>query len=224
MRSRSWLEYGAWLIGFVLLVTYAFIRTRSEQASEAAIERFRTTQEVSAPASSHREVSTIDQSLWSARRIAAFDATRGQHGSPQGILRIPAVNLEVPVFEGTSETNLNSGAGRIEGTAALGTRGNVGIAAHRDGFFRNLKDVAAGQWLYLDTAAQTFRYRVVDTRVVSPADVSVLAQTPDWTLTLVTCYPFYFVGSAPQRFIVRAKLQSEQTSSEHLAQSEHPVQ
>jgi sortase A len=124
------------------------------------------------------------------------------------VLRIPNLKLAVPVYEGTNELNLNRGAGRIEGTAAIGASGNLGLAAHRDGFFRPLKDIHVGDPLYLDTIDRTLIYRVSSIRIVTPGDVDVLAPTDKPSVTLVTCYPFYFVGSAPKRFIVQAQLES----------------
>jgi LPXTG-site transpeptidase (sortase) family protein len=103
------------------------------------------------------------------------------------------------------DVNLNRGAGRIEGTARIGEAGNVGIAAHRDGFFRALKDVRVGDTLLLERVTATRTYRVVSTTLVDPSEVSVLAPTTTESVTLVTCYPFYYVGSAPRRFIVRAQ-------------------
>jgi sortase A len=94
--------------------------------------------------------------------------------------------------------------GHIEDTAPPGTDGNTGIAGHRDGFFRVLKDITEGDTIELQTLAGRETYRVERTWIVEPEDVSVLDPTPSRSLTLVTCYPFYFVGSAPQRFIVRA--------------------
>ena len=115
------------------------------------------------------------------------------------------MKLVVPVFEGISDLNLNRGAGRIEGTARFGEAGNVGIAAHRDGFFRVLKDVRVGDTLLLERLAATDTYRIVSITIVDPSEVSVLAPTATQSVTLVTCYPFYYVGSAPRRFIVRAQ-------------------
>jgi sortase A len=114
------------------------------------------------------------------------------------------LHLEVPVLEGTDEPALDRGAGHIEDTALPGTDGNSGIAGHRDGFFRVLKDVTAGDTVELETLSGVQIYRVDRTWIVTPQDVSVLDPTPSPALTLVTCYPFYFVGAAPQRFIVRA--------------------
>src|SRR6187399_2240272 len=144
--------------------------------------------------------------------LLIYGATRSWYvyGRDQGIanfqvLRVPSLKLVVPVFEGTSEENLNRGAGRIEGTAPIGDLGNIGIAAHRDGFFRVLKDIRVGDELLLERLDATDTYRIVATRIVDPSDVSVLSATGAPAVTLVTCYPFYYVGSAPQRFIVRAE-------------------
>jgi sortase A len=95
--------------------------------------------------------------------------------------------------------------GHIPGTALPGERGNVGISGHRDTFFRPLRNIQRNDIIILTTLVSEYRYRVVSTRIVSPNDVAVLDQNGSETLTLVTCYPFYFVGSAPNRFIVRAE-------------------
>jgi sortase A len=120
------------------------------------------------------------------------------------ILRIPGIALEVPVNYGTDEWVLLRGAGLVEGTALPGSNGNVAIAAHRDTHFRGLKDLSLGDRIELAMLDSTQTYVVTDLSVVEPTDVHVLADTGEPVLTLVTCYPFYFVGHAPQRFIVRA--------------------
>ena len=99
---------------------------------------------------------------------------------------------------------MHRGAGRIEGTARLGEQGNVGIAAHRDGFFRVLEKVAIGDVVSIELMEGVQTYRVAETLIVQPSDVSVLRPTGESMVTLVTCYPFYYVGAAPKRFIVRA--------------------
>lgn len=121
------------------------------------------------------------------------------------VLRIPGIELEVPVSYGTDERVLSRGAGVVEGTALPGSNGNVAIAAHRDTHFRALKDLALGDVIELELLDRTQTYIVTGLSVVEPADVHVLADTGEPVLTLVTCYPFYFVGHAPQRFIVRAR-------------------
>ena len=124
---------------------------------------------------------------------------------PLAILRIPDLGLEVPVYASASDLHLNRGAGLIEGMGLPDKGGNLGIAGHRDGFFRVLKDVVPGQRIEIETQKRKHSYRVVSTEVVDPTDLRVLADTLDPTVTLVTCFPFYFLGSAPQRFIVRGQ-------------------
>ena len=121
-------------------------------------------------------------------------------------LEVPSRGLSVTVLEGTDDKTLRLGAGRISSTALPGASGNVGIAGHRDTVFRPLRKVQIGDTILLTTADEVREYRIVDTMVVDPDDVYVLDQTKQPTLTLVTCYPFAFIGSAPQRFIVRADL------------------
>jgi sortase A len=151
-----------------------------------------------------------DTSLWSQARLTAYrEAARQLFASPVAELSVPELDLVVPVFEGTSEPVLNRGAGRIEGTNRIGdTEGaNIGIAAHRDGYFRKLKDIKLGQSLELQQAGTRYRYTVSDIRIVDPGNVSVLDRDESTAkITLVTCYPFYFIGSAPERYIVTGEL------------------
>jgi sortase A len=114
--------------------------------------------------------------------------------------------LEVPVLDGIDDLTLNRGVGYIPGTAHLGEPGNIGIAGHRDGFFRILKDVGKGDEIELETPERIDIYQIKDIVIVDKNDVSVLQATSVPTLTLVTCYPFYFIGSAPKRYIVIASL------------------
>ena len=147
----------------------------------------------------------VDMKLWSQVRVKAYKAALQLETPPTlAILRIPRLELEVPVHDGTSDAVLDLAAGRIEETALPGTVGNVGIAAHRDGFFRVLKDIKEGDALVLDTPVATEQYRVEWIRITTPEDVSVIDPTPGRAVTLVGCYPFYHVGAAPKRFIVRA--------------------
>jgi len=148
-----------------------------------------------------------DQSLWSDERIAAWEATR--QDAPADVLAVldmPGLGLKVPVYGSASDLDMDRGAGWIQGTAALDQVGNVGIAGHRDGYFRVLKDAAVGDAIKLQTPSGERRYVVNEILIVDPVDIEVLDPSDDQTLTLVTCYPFYFVGSAPQRYIVKAQL------------------
>ncbi len=150
-------------------------------------------------------ITSADQRDWSESRIASYDrASIGAADSAIALLRIPRLSLEAPVFEGALEPELDRGPGRIRGTAEIGHRGNLGIAGHRDGFFRVLKDIEPGDEIEILDRASAVKYRVTETWIVTPDAVHVLDPTDENALTLVTCYPFYFVGSAPERFIVRA--------------------
>ena len=126
-------------------------------------------------------------------------------GDVLGRVDIPRLGISVAVLEGTSSRTLRLGAGHIEGTPLPGDIGNIGIAGHRDTFFRELKDVRENDEIQLQTATALFHYEVDWVRVVDPDDITVLEPSAqESTLTLVTCYPFHFVGSAPKRFVVRA--------------------
>jgi sortase A len=148
--------------------------------------------------------SSSDFSLWSATRIKRYLASLSAPVEPLAILKIPKIGLTVPVLEGTSAFTLNRGVGRIPGTARPGQNGNVGIAGHRDSFFRGLKDVRQGDSIELVTDFGIEAYVIRRIRITTPHDMSALQPTSSRALTLVTCYPFYYVGSAPQRFIVEA--------------------
>jgi len=130
-----------------------------------------------------------------------------------GRIEIPRVGLSAVVVEGTKRATLRRAAGHIEGTAIPGQPGNIGIAAHRDTFFRPLRNVRPNDIVTLTTLWGSYDYRVVSTRVVGPTEVSVLNPSEQEILTLVSCYPFYFVGPAPDRFVVRAERVTERTHS-----------
>lgn len=137
---------------------------------------------------------------------ASVAGVRPYGSIPLAILRIPRIHLEAPVLRGTDEITLNRGAGQIAGTAAPGERGNIGIAGHRDSFFRNLKDINRGDVIELETTNASATYVVERILITGPDDTSVLQPSGEQTLTLVTCYPFHFIGPAPRRFVVQASL------------------
>ncbi len=122
-----------------------------------------------------------------------------------GRIEIPRIGVRGMVLEGTSDACLRRAIGHIEGTALPGQPGNIGLAGHRDTFFLGLKAIQEGDKIRIRTVDGTFTYKVESIRIVTPKDVNVLDPTPDPTLTLVTCYPFNFVGAAPDRYIVRAR-------------------
>jgi sortase A len=153
------------------------------------------------------DTSRPDFSLWDQKRVREYQTSLAGHVEvPEAVLRIDKIHLVVPVLNGTDELTLNRGVGRIIGTAHIGAPGNLGIAGHRDGFFRGLKDVTVGDVVQLQTTTRTLSYTIDRVQVVAPSNVSVLKDDDAPSLTLVTCYPFYFTGSAPQRYVVHASL------------------
>ncbi len=221
MTIRFPIEKSAWILGFLLLGVYAVVQLHGRIHQRADLTRFQEAREsigelASATASpeavplhapppvevSHLEV---DQADWSPGRIDGYnESLQADAGPAIAVLRIPTIDLEVAVLSGTDDVTLNRAVGHIEGTAWPGQTGNVGLAGHRDGFFRGLKDVGPGDPIELLTATTTESWIVDEIRIISPEEVEVLQPTEAPTLTLVTCYPFYFIGSAPERYIVRA--------------------
>jgi sortase A len=195
-------EIFCWTVGLLLVGFFVSQLALGEAERIADVAAFEKAYPVEAP----------DQSLWSESRIKAYAASKDeQPARVAAVLSMPGIGLKVPVYESVSDFNLNRGVGLIEGTAAPDEVGNVGIAGHRDGYFRVLKDVKIGDRLIMQTPQGLRRYQVTETLIVDPGDVEVLDPTEDHVVTLVTCYPFYFVGSAPRRFIVKAQL--EETES-----------
>ncbi len=121
-----------------------------------------------------------------------------------GRIEIGTIGLSAMILEGTDGKTLRRAVGHIPGTALPGQQGNVAIAGHRDTFFRGLRNSLKDDEITLTTLSGSYRYRVDFTKVVEPEDTEVLDRSDDAILTLVTCYPFYFVGPAPKRFVVRA--------------------
>ena len=214
MRTRifnikRW-EVGLLAVGIVLVGYVAFAYLSGRISSRAALAEFHARAAQQTGSRDVKAATGVDYSLWSEKRIKDYEASLAEHFDPPlGVLRIQKIHLEVPLFEGTDDPVLNRGVGRIIGTAQVGQTGNMGIAGHRDGFFRGLKDVVLGDALELETTSGTQTYIIDSIKLVTPDDVSVLRNEPTSALTLVTCYPFYFVGSAPQRYIVHASARGE---------------
>jgi sortase A len=226
--SKAWLwtERALLIGGLGLAGFYGAAQIEGCSASRAALKNF-AAQEVSAVrnqsdendrqsdyesgSSEQMAFPGADFSLWGERRIQAYKPGGGkQSGVPLAVLRIPKIHLEAPLFEGTDDITLNHAVGRIAGTARPGEPGNIGIAGHRDGFFRGLKDVGVGDTIELQTLKGSDSYIVDQIQVVSPDQVQVLRRRSVPSLTLVTCYPFYFAGRAPQRYIVTASLKGDE--------------
>jgi sortase A len=214
MMERNWrgwrvAERMLLCAGVVSLGAYGASKLYSEVSASRAVQEFEQAQDAATPDRTEppRVVDGVDVSLWSEKRILAYhESLASKNDAAKGVLRIPKLHIEVPVFDGTDELTLNRGVGRIIGTARIGTPGNTAVAGHRDGFFRGLKDISVGDAIELVTGKGTLHYLVEGTEVVVPDNVSVLAERDSPSLTLVTCFPFYFVGDAPQRFIVHARL------------------
>ena len=230
-RPVSWtrrLERFLWIAGILLIALWAAAKIHSYVGSHRDLERFREAKSAARPAplpplpvapapslpppaeaapplpDRTLPEAPADYALWSKERVKAYEEARQQDASaPLAILRIPKIDLEVAVLDGTDDFTLNRAVGHIEYTALPGDNGNIGIAGHRDGFFRGLKDVRKGDTLELETLAGRDSYRITDIWIVNPEDAQVLDPTPEPTVTLVACYPFYFVGHAPKRYIVR---------------------
>ncbi len=155
------------------------------------------------------DIGEPDTTLWAPGRIADYEASLQAEMPPLlGVLEIPSVQLKVPVYSTSTDLTMDRGAGVIDGMAYPHEPGNIGISGHRDGYFRVLKDIELGDQLVLQTLEGTKKFKVDATQVVEISDTRLLQDTKDQTVTLVTCYPFYFVGHAPKRFIVTASLDS----------------
>ncbi len=186
------IERSLFVVAFVALSWYAAARIDAAREQAALSRELETARaEVSAAAPS------------AAARVPL--ATRALVGR----VDVPRLRLSALVREGVDVRTLRGSVGHVPGTALPGRRGNAAFAAHRDTFFGPLKDIRAGDEVIVTTPDAVHHYAVTATRIVDPSDVSVLRQSDDRRLTLVTCYPFDYVGSAPKRFIVQASLRSK---------------
>ncbi|MGB8062054.1 MAG: class D sortase [Candidatus Sulfotelmatobacter sp.] len=212
MRLRRHLQRLLMLVGFGLLAFCAAAKLHELILSRAVMRRFEDLRQATAnngaeqnPVVQPRVVPPPDFLLWSEQRIKHYEESLSDKVTPPlAVIRIDRIHVEAPVLEGTDDLTLNRGIGHIAGTALFGQNGNVGLAGHRDGFFRGLKDIKVGDRIDLEEPGRVETYAVDRLRIVNPKDVSVLRSGGKPALTLVTCYPFYYIGSAPQRFIVHA--------------------
>jgi sortase A len=194
-RVLGWAETAFFLAGCLALgfCALAYLDARLYQA---VAERW--LHEAAAPGLAEWKRQIAPGSLPTLRAFA-------HDGSPLSRMEIPRLGLSVMVAEGVGARTLTRAAGHIPGTAFPDEAGNVGIAGHRDTFFRGLKQIVADDVITLTTLSGSYRYVVEWTRIVGPGEVAVLDASANPVLTLVTCYPFYYAGPAPQRFIVRAR-------------------
>lgn len=206
------IETSLWLSGLLLIAIFFVDLYRSNLARRESVHEFMVAKEAAQDAAllSSSDFRTVAMLPHPPPRAASdiapalFDWRLKDASGAVAVLRIARLDMEVPVHDGTDDAVLAKGAGLVEGTARPGGHGNVAIAAHRDSYFRGLRDVAYGDLIELESFQRKAIYRVSALAVVEPEDVHVLAENGESALTLVTCYPFQFVGNAPQRYIVRA--------------------
>jgi sortase A len=172
------------IVGILLLAYCLYVYVDAARFQSAAKEQLRRPSEPPAPA-----------------KVEPAPPARGE---PMALLTIPRIGLSSVVLEGAGAGELKRGPGHISRTPLPGAGGNFAVAGHRDTFFRPLRLIRVNDLVNVDSASREYRYRVVSTEIVAPKDVGVLASTGRDTLTLVTCYPFDFVGAASQRFVVHA--------------------
>jgi LPXTG-site transpeptidase (sortase) family protein len=155
---------------------------------------------------------TVEARRFQAERAAEFaEAAMAcapvtvRAGGLVGMLDVPRLELTTPVIEGDDDTTLKRAVGHLPDTPFPWEDGNSALAGHRDGLFRPLKDIKVGDEIRFRTSREVLRYRVTETSIVRPDDVSVLDRRARPALTLITCYPFYYVGNAPKRFVIHAE-------------------
>lgn len=193
------IERVCWALACVTIALYLVART--DAAINGKADLARATTSAAAPATTTANVRPATPIV---RPAAIAEAVPGL----QGLLEIPSLGLRTPLYSDTSEVNLNRGAGLIAGMSGPGEGGNLGVAAHRDGTFRALENIRVGAAIEVRTAGYHYVYRVTSIAVVDRTDAALLRRTDDSAITLVTCYPFRFVGPAPRRFVVRGLLDS----------------
>lgn len=201
-----WTRYFFLMVGVLALgyVAYVLLDTELYQAYENWRFQRELKEARQAKSSAHPSLPqapvVVDPELVRLERLRVA----GPEGSPLGRIEISTLGLGAMILEGVEPRTLRRAVGHIPGTALPGQPGNVAIAGHRDTFFRSLRDIQKDAEITLTMLNGSYRYRVDSTMVVEPQAVEVLADSPGATLTLVTCYPFDFIGPAPKRFIVRA--------------------
>lgn len=209
-RLHTFIEGSLWLFAASCLLYYS--STLWANSARASYAKTSIKQDIynSAESAPNAPLEYLHQlpltvSLWSQEALSDFRQAEKLQ-APLALVSVPRLQLEVPVFSGTSEEQLDIGAGWLPTTAELSDpNGNIAIAAHRDSWFRPLKDIRIGDTVAVTTASGLEQYTVIEYQVVTPDDTSVLAHSRDKRLTLITCYPFYFVGNAPYRFVVTAR-------------------
>jgi sortase A len=211
-----WCVRACFLLGVIAIAwssyfwidAYIYQKTQSRQFEEilkrerVRSERARPVRRLEEPSA---EVPAITTAEGPATKTDSLRTPRPTPASILGELAIPRIGLSIMVAEGDSAAILRRAAGHLKSSAMPGENGNIAIAAHRDTFFRSLHDIHKDDIITLTTVTETYRYRVDLIEVVEPENTAVLEDSDGPTLTLITCYPFYYVGPAPRRFIVKAR-------------------
>jgi sortase A len=217
-RSTRRIEAIIWLLAVLAMLPYPLSSlarvyyselARAQTAEPGAAAAIPGTDPVAAVVQDKqpRQAPRPDTRLWSDGRIKALaHLLPGTPASAEALLLLPGQEQGIAVYDGATEAHMTLGAGRLVGTSPLDGDGNIALSAHRDGAFRALKDLAVGDQLRLQTGSRERVFQVTTLSVVQPDAIHVLAPTARPTLTLITCYPFYFIGSAPERYVVRAQL------------------
>ncbi len=199
------MERACWALACACIGLYALARTDATVNGGADLARATST---STATDAPTTANVTPVAPLPAGPIVRTPATAGTAGNLLGLVEVPSLGLRTPLYSDTSEVNLNRGAGVIAGMAGPGEGGNLGVAAHRDGPFRALENIHVGAAIEVRTADFHYIYHVTSIAVVDRSDAALLRQTDESAITLVTCYPFRFVGPAPKRFVVRGQLVS----------------
>ncbi len=189
--------------GYVMLDAHYSQNDQSRQFDQALLASHNSAGVVDSAATAPLMPVFLDASGEVQKNSSARDVSLAS-GGPLGRIEIASIGLKAMIQEGTGRLTLQRGVGHIVGTSLLGASGNIGLAGHRDTFFRQLRNIHEGAEITLTTLAGSFLYRVDQISIVEPEDSQVLRDTGENLLTLVTCYPFSYVGPSPKRFIVRA--------------------
>ena len=204
-----WSRYLFFAIGVLVLgyVGFVLLDARLFQAAQSGqFQKQLNGLKPSFSSDEHIHPSSLIPGITTASIRADSLGTAGRGESPLGRIEISSIGLEAMILEGADTRTLRRAVGHIPGTPLPGEEGNVALTGHRDTFFRPLRNIRKDDEITLTTLNGSYRYRVDSTEVIEPEDTGVLAGSDKAVLTLVTCYPFYFVGPAPQRFIVRAHM------------------
>lgn len=197
------------LLGVILVTFCCTVKLRSVFAMRAAQQFARVGQVAGAAAKPSESLNEqiIPMSTLGSTYVPAQDPNQ-RTGSVIGQLRIDSLNLTAPIISGLTDADLARGVGHVPGTSNAGGLGNMVVAGHRDSFFRPLRNITPGMQVLIHSATGSYRYQVDSTRIVTPEQLEIMDVGDRPQLTMITCFPFNYIGAAPKRFIVSAHLVS----------------